>query len=350
LTVLFTPQQATLRASCETPGILFGLCRDPEDGRLYGAGTDGFAYVIDPTAEKPIAEKKWRLHENFVSSMAFNDGVIISGGFDRRLVWTNVADGNPIRTIEAHDGWVRDLALFPDRERLVSVGDDMQVKIWNRQTGELTSTLEGHAKKTPQGYATALYAVSVSPDGKTIASGDRIGEVCLWEADSGKFVRRLKAPGFYTYDPLKRVRSIGGIRSVAFSPDGLQLAIGGIGQVTNVDGFVGPCRVELWDWRAGKRVFAGEDSHKAVVNHVAFHPARSWLIGAGGGDSGGILAFWDRKATKAVHKAKPKGHLQRFLLDANSEQLLAVGYGGFQIWSFRAKEPPAEKNPAANSS
>jgi WD40 repeat protein len=111
--------------------------------------------------------------------------------------------------------------------------------------------------------------------------------------------------------------------------------------VTNVDGFVGPCRVELWDWRSGERRFTGEDGHKAVLNHVIFHPSQPWLIAAGGGDSGGILVFWDLQSQKLLHKAKPKGHIQRFALDLAAPLLLLSGHGGFQIWRFDGK--PDEK-------
>jgi len=330
--MMFDPTKVALITACEVPGILFALVYDPQRNRLYGAGTDWAVYTVDLSAERPVAEKRWTLHENYVSALALLGDHLLSAGYDRRIIWTDAETGELVRSVDAHDGWVRELAVLPDRRRLVSVGDDMQVKLWNAETGEHLRTLTGHASRTPQGYATALYAVAVNPDGKHLASGDRIGTVCIWEADTGKLVRKLEAPAFYTYDAQARVRSIGGIRSLSFSPDGSLLAIAGIGKVTNVDGFVGPCRVELWDWQSAKLIRTWQDSHQAVLNQVVFHPTQPWVIAGGGGDGGGILAFWDVNQNEPIHKAKPKGHLQRIVLSTEIGRLFACGYDGFQVW------------------
>ena len=329
------PKKARLSTSIAVEGILYAMAYAAETKQLYGAGSGWSVHQVDLTAKKPAAKKKWTHHDNYVSSLVLLDGVLISAGYDGRLIWTDLKSEKKVREVKAHEGWTREVIASPDQKQLISVGDDMKVCLWDAGNGKLLRSLEGHQTKTPQGFSTALYAVALSPDGKTIASGDRIGEVCLWEAGSGKLIRRLQAKEFYTYDPVKRSRSIGGIRSLCFSPDGKQLAIGGIGKVTNVDGFVGPCRVEVWDWSKGKRTFLGQDRHKAVLNHVTFHPTESILIAGGGGDSGGILAFWDLKKTEPIHKAKPKGHLQHFILDTDSQRILAAGHGGFQIWSIQ---------------
>src|SRR5207237_2208759 len=87
------------------------------------------------------------------------------------------------------------------------------------------------------------------PGWKIRRRGDRAGVVCVWELATSKLAQRFEVPILYTYDPKQRKRSIGGIRSLAFLPDGRLLAVGGIGQVNNVDGLAGPAHVELWDWR-----------------------------------------------------------------------------------------------------
>ena len=331
---MMDPKQAKLATSCACEGTLFGLCHDGRRARLYGGGMNRAIYEVDLSDTQPVAVKRWLNHSNYVSSLAFSDGSIISAGYDRQLIWTDAESGEKTRTIEAHGAWIRDLVVFQQGTRVASVGDDMAVRIWDAGSGRAVHALQAHAKQTPQGYATALYAVAASPDGRVIASGDRIGDVCLWHADNGTLIGRLKSPEFYTYDPVKRVRSIGGIRSLSFSADGSRLAIAGIGQVTNVDGFVGPCRIEVWDWQTAKRTFVGQGKHKAVLNDVMFHPQEPWIVACGGGDSGGVLAFWNQQSSTPAHLAKPKGHLQRMSWDDSSSKLYAAGYGGFQIWDL----------------
>ncbi|HEY7314713.1 MAG TPA: hypothetical protein VH643_35525 [Gemmataceae bacterium] len=328
----FDPKAVKLLAAYNAPCTLFAVCLDEPHRTLYGAGMDGAIHAVDLAAEKPAAVKRWPAHDNYVSTLIQRQGQLVSAGFDRRLIWTDLDTGKQARSIVAHDGWVRKLVPTPDSERLVTAGDDMRLKVWDAATGKPIASLAAHAPRTPEGYLSALYAVAVSPDGKYAASGDRAGFVRVWDLSAGKALAEFRAAELYTFDALKRARAIGGVRGLAFSPDGSRLAVSGIGPVTNVDGFVGPCRVEVWDWKAARRVGVGENKHQAILNHVAFGPEGTWLIGVGGGDGGGALLLWDSAGTAAPHIAKPKGHLHAFVLDAARTRLYAAGHGGFQVW------------------
>jgi WD40 repeat protein len=330
----FDPKTVKLAATYEAAGTLFAVCLDEPRQTLYGAGSDGGLYAVDLAAEKPKAERKWAIHDNYVSSMLLRDGVLISAGYDRVLNWSEIEIGKRIRSVPAHDGWVRKIVLTPDGRQVISVGDDMLVKVWNAVTGERVAAFAGHAQQTPEGYISALYAVAVSPDGQHVASGDRIGQVRVWELATGKTAAAFRAGDFYTFDPQKRARAIGGIRGLAFSPDSAQLAISGIGAVTNVDGFVGPCRMELWDWRKAGRLSLGQDRHQAILNHVLFAPQPPWLVAAGGGDGGGALVFWNPTTATPPHVAKPKGHLHAFVLNRDGQRLYAAGHGSMQVWNL----------------
>ena len=338
-------KSARLDCTWEHPGITYSLCGDDSGSRFYMAGMDGAVWTIDLDAEGPQLQQGWSNHDNYISRLVWHDGNVISAGYDRRLNWTRVKNGKQVRSIDnAHAGWIRDLVIAGPR--LVSVGDDMRMIVRDLESGEVLHSLTGHKPQTPEHFHSAIYAVSASPDGRLAASGDRIGEVRIWDLDSGECLHTFQAPGFYTYDAVKRSRSIGGIRSLCFSDDGATLAVAGIGQVSNVDGFVGPCRAELWNWEKGERTFVGEDSHKAVLNDIAFLPG-GILGGAGGGDGGGVIAFWDQSDKKATHKVKPKGHLQQFLM-SDATTMIAVGHNGLQRWNLAGQTTShAEKADSA---
>jgi WD40 repeat protein len=343
------PTKVKSRTTFPHTGTFYALCVDPAGNRLFAGSDDSAIHVFDLGAAKKEPAARWAKHDNYVSALAFvkreSKAVVISGSYDRNLIWWDAESGTAVRSVKAHEGWLRDLVATPDGSRLVSAGDDMLVKVWETDTGKPVRSLEGHAKKTPQGHVTALYAVAVSPDGKHLASGDRIGAVRVWELATGKLAQKFEVPMLYTYDPRQRKRSIGGIRALAFSGDGTFLAVGGIGQVGNVDGLAGPVHVELWDWGKPERRFAaGAQGHKGIINHLLFHPSGGWLVGVGGGADNGVLAFWPtdkvpeaekgKKASVAGQRVKTSGHVHRFGFKADGSELYAAGYRKLEVWSL----------------
>ncbi len=336
------PTRVKTTASFKGPGTFYALCQEKGGGRLFAAGDDSVIHVFEPGG-KPDPVARWSKHDGYVSALVALDRVIVSAGYDRQLVWWDAGKGEVVRAVEAHQGWVRDVVTTPDRSRLVSVGDDMLVKVWDSATGKPVRSLEGHAKETPQGHVTALYSVAVSPDGKHIASGDRPGEVRVWDIDSGKLLSSFRVPTLYTYDPRQRKRSMGGIRALAFSGDGKTLAVGGVGQIGNVDGLGGPIHLELWDWAKPRLLLAtGAKKQQGMINVLLFHPDGDWLVGAGGGGSG-FLAFWrinplpdvekDKKVTIPDHHLKFDGHAHRLVLDVKSGTFYAAGHRKVDAWS-----------------
>jgi WD40 repeat protein len=361
------PADTKSRLTYKLSGTWYALAADLAARRLFVGGSDRRIHVIDLAREKQEPVISWPGHENYVSALELVDRptgrVLVSASYDRSLRFWNPATGECARTTQAHEGWVRDLAVSPDGSLLVSAGDDMLLKIWETDSGNLVRSLAGHATRTPQGHVTALYVVAFTPDGKHVASGDRIGDVRVWEIETGDLAAQFQVPTLYTYDPRQRKRSIGGIRSLAFSLDGALLAVGGIGQIDNVDGLGGPAHVEIWDWRAPRKLWTlAAEGHKALVNDLVYHP-EGWLIGAGGGSDTGLLAFWgpqwpeitpgstgdapqkpagdtkDRGGKPAeipVHRIKFDGHVHRLALNAPADELYAAGYNKLEVWSWKA--------------
>jgi WD40 repeat protein len=260
--------------------------------------------------------------------------VAISGGYDGRLIWWDRDQGEVIRTVSAHERWIRQIAVSPDGTRIASVGDDMVARIWNAESGERLAELRGHAERTPTGFAMMLYCCAFSPDGRHLATGDRIGHVIIWDATSGQQVGALDAPLLYTWDGTQRIRSIGGVRGLAFSPDGTQLAVGGVGQIGNVDALAGPSRVEIFNWSRRERVaeFTGANG---IVNRLFYHPQGDWLCAIGGGGNG-LVMFYDTARRNMIHQGNMAMHVHDLAFKEDLNLFYAVGHNKIVVMELHA--------------
>lgn len=324
--------------------VLFDAARVPESGRLFYGASDFKVYEFDSTAEKPepqpfdggVKGGEKGGHESYVTGVALAGGRLVTGGYDQRLIWWDVENRMAIRTVDAHDKWIRGVEISPDGALVASVADDMLCKLWDAETGELVRTLDDHEPMTPHHYPSMLYAVSFSPDGKLLATGDKVGHVMVWEVETGEKLAAVETPGMYTWDPKQRRHSIGGVRSVAFSHDSKTLAVGGIGKIGNIDHLGGPSRIEVFDWEAGKRLHELKDEkHKGLVEQIAFHPSGKWFLAAGG-DHAGFVTFYETATGKILKQEKAPMHVHAFTFDETYETLFAVGHGKIARWELKA--------------
>jgi WD40 repeat protein len=135
----------------------------------------------------------------------------------------------------------------------------------------------------------AATSVAYSPDGKLLAAGGSDNHIRLFDAATGKEVRRLAGHQARTYNPPPNAKGAfdllvghtgeGSVTTLAFAADGKTLASGGWDDT-----------VRLWDVNTGKevrRLFA----HQGMVARVALSPDGQVLASRGGLD--GILRLWD---------------------------------------------------------
>jgi WD40 repeat protein len=326
------PEKLKLAKDVGRAEIFFSLARVKDSGRLLLGASDGKIYDIDLLAEKPEF-KSWDAHQSYVTGVVLAGETLISGSYDGKLIWRSIATGEPQRTIEAHSRWIRKLALSPDGKRVASVADDMFCRVFDVESGQQIHELRGHEVQTPNHFPSMLYTVAFSPSGQHLVTADRVGHVCVWDAASGSQLKSFDAPGFYTWDPKQRIHSIGGIRSVAFSPDGTQVALGGIGHIGNIDHLDGPSRVEIFAWEKGEKLHEFLGDAKGLVETLAFGPDGKWLIGAGG-DNGGFVQIYDLEAKKVVKSEKAPMHVHSVQLNEANDKLFGCGHGKVAVWDL----------------
>jgi WD40 repeat protein len=314
--------------------ILFSIARQPNTSRLFTGGSDFKVCDLDLAADKPELKEIGK-HESYVTGVALAGKTLLSVGYDRRVVWWDVEKRAQVRAIEAHAKWCRNVVASADGKLAASVADDMVCKVWEVESGKLVHELRGHKEKTLNHFPSMLFACAFAPDGKHLATADKVGKIVVWETGTGKPATTLESPEMYTWDPRQRIHSIGGIRGLAFSPDGKQLAVGGIGRIGNIDHLDGKARVEVFDWQAGKRTHTiDKTKFKGIVNRLAFHPEGNWLVAAGGANDG-FLFFVDLKTNKVIREEKVKMHLHAIALDETAQTLIAAGHGNVAVFDLK---------------
>jgi WD40 repeat protein len=119
-------------------------------------------------------------------------------------VW-QMATGRRVGSLKGHRGPVHDVTVSWDGRYVATGGEDMTAKIWDAKTGEYLRTLGAHHRP--------VRAVAFSPNGYRLATGSIDRSIRLWDATTGAHIMCI-------------TNRAGGIYDLAYSPDGRTLASG----------------------------------------------------------------------------------------------------------------------------
>ncbi|MBI3726569.1 WD40 repeat domain-containing protein [bacterium] len=203
-------------------------CAFSPDGKVLASGSWKTIRLLEPLTGKEVSRCDAVDDESYraVSSLAFSpDGRTLATWEGRKAIrLLDAATLKPVRAVEAPGGRPGLLAFSPDGKTLLSwtqLDDDQpyRIDLWDVATGKAQAvaatrgeapsqpTFSGEGKRLAwiegervhvldlasmseplalEGHRAQVLAVEVSPDGKTVASGDAAGKVSLWETATGK--------------------------------------------------------------------------------------------------------------------------------------------------------------------
>jgi WD40 repeat protein len=207
-----------------------------------------------------------------VSAVALSpDGRTLAVAGDDNVARLFALDGQNERELRGHLRWVRGAAFSLDGQTVATSGADRKLIIWDVRSGRKLQELSAQVQ---------AYCLAASPSDARLALagfGDRVQVFTSAGAAAGEL-------------PC----SCSDMRTIAFSPDGSQLAGGGR------DG-----RVMLWTLpRGGLTVTDGSSSsgqerllgrHRRAVHAAAYSHDGQWLATAGDGD---VIRIWDVRTGK----------------------------------------------------
>ena len=231
------------------------------DGKRLALGTkDGKVLILDVKRGEWV-DKLEDEHSSPVLALAFSSktGLLVSGDRDGVLVLTEVATGQRMSHLKAHEHEITALAFSPDGRILASSAYKEAITLRDGSTGAPIRKLSGH----PNGAVDLAF----SADGKVLASvGGEDNALLLWDVYGGD-------------EPKRRIDAGSNVWSVTFDDLGSVLA------TANLD------HVALFEATSLRRLGKlGNETGKPVLA-VAFSP-NGTTIASGLGDD---VVLWDMR-------------------------------------------------------
>ena len=271
----------------ETGGEVKALVFSP-DGRRLAALTAGGSLTLWDVGSRS------RLH----GPLSAGGGTVLAGGLSFRSdgatlataseigvrLW-DVASGAGLGTIG--NGEAGDLAVSADGAMIAFARPDRGgAEVWDAATRTLIVTVDG---TLPPFFD---LSVALSPDGRMLAVGGFGGVVRLWDVRTGKLVHELDQGGY-------------GAFTLEFSPDGRTLAVSGFEPVAS-----------LWDvgtgTQIGPQLTAGD--RRTMID---LSPDGRHLLETHGNGQGAIWdvdpASWERRACALANRTLTREEWEEFL-------------------------------------
>ena len=169
--------------SLEFPGEVHDLEFSPCEDMLAVCGSGGEIRLFS-TFDWEL-QHVLREHTLAVKSMKWtSDGsTLISGGRDRRILFWDTGSWQPRLDFVAHDT-VHHLSLSADGRWLASGGDGGETKVWDANTGDICRVFTEHEA--------AVLCTALSTSGDRLAAGGYDSYVCVWDRESGKCLAKLE--------------------------------------------------------------------------------------------------------------------------------------------------------------
>ncbi len=269
------------------------------EAKLVAVGRGSIVELVDPVSQ--VAVKKLDGHRGAVNALVWSaDGSQLFAASGENAIegevrqW-DVASTKVARTFTGHRDVIYALALSPDGKTLATGSYDQKIKLWN--------VADATERKTLSGHNGAVFALAFRPDGKLIASASADRTVKLWDVASGERRDTLSQPSKEQF-------------AVAWSKDGKRLAAAGADN-----------RIRVWSVSPD----AKETTNPLVVARFAHEQAILRLVWSADGATmlssaqDGTVRVWDAAEVK-----------ERVLLEKQPDWPTALAFSGNAVVTGRA--------------
>jgi WD40 repeat protein len=297
------------------------LAWSPTGDNLAVGTLDGRTVMMDLNGSVQTVSSS----QDAVTALAWDDDASqLASAYGSRSICVWRVSGSPrtfspiLARLIGHTDVVRSVAFSRDGQMVVSVADDDTARLWSLRA------LDPAFAQLPLEMNCVLTALSVSSDNQWLAAGDDHGRAYVWSMKNQSL-----ASSFAALDQQ--------IDSIAWSPDGSRLGLGGdSGSVAIVD-------------RSGNKFPGAPPPWSSPVTGLQWLPDNSGILASGESD-GTIHSLLSSGAGDRVFAQIKEGVVLDFTIDPFARELFATDDQG-KMWSWNlanGSSSPRAVNTGAN--
>jgi WD40 repeat protein len=215
--------------------------------------------------------------------------ILATGDMNGNVNLWQLATGQLLRQIKAHNNFVWSSIFSPDGSILATSGEESIVKIWDVATGECRQILAGHTNP--------IYKIAIHPDRQHLVSGSDDRTAKLWDLATGECLRTFVGHPAQ----IKSIEIVGTDKMITGGIDGM---------------------LKLWELETGACLWT-QAAHQAEINSIATHDRNQLIVTA---SSDLTLKTWDLAAGNCLQTFS--GHRDRIItcaIDPTGTLLISGG-------------------------
>jgi WD40 repeat protein len=223
--------------------------------------------------------------------------LLASGARNGEIIIWDMATRRPIQHLTHHSDRVNTIAFNSDGTLMASTGYNGQLAIWDTSTWQIRHDLTW----TDTASNAVGWGLTFAPDGSTLALGDNLGQLYLWNAVTGEVQNNFQAHTDAIY-------------ALAFSPDSSTLATGG-----------GDNLVKIWDNTTFEPIAEFAD-HTNWILDLAFR-SDGLLLASASADTN--IRFWNMQTLQGIGGLI--GHtngVRSIMFTSDGQRLISADQGG----------------------